>query len=87
MTNSTQEYIENHRKSQSIGFLLTLFFGPLGLFYSSWVVALIISITASVLVITGALNIITVVAVCWPLAIVISLVSIGNNNADIIANA
>jgi hypothetical protein len=87
MTKTTQEYIDNYRKSQSIGFILTMLFGPLGLFYSSWLVALIICIIASVCIITGILNIITVVAVCWPVAIIISLVSIGKHNESVNVSA
>ena len=36
------DYVHTHKKDQLVGFMLTLVFGPLGLFYSSWVVALIL---------------------------------------------
>ena len=46
MDNAVNDYISVHSKSQFIGFLLTLFFGPLGLFYSSWKAGLILSVVA-----------------------------------------
>ena len=46
MNNAVDVYIDTHSKSQLGGFLLTLILGPLGLFYSSWVAALILCVIA-----------------------------------------
>ena len=80
MTDADQEQIDKQRKSQSIGFLLTIFFGPLGLFYSSWLLAVIICSIGIALAITGMANIITIVALSWPVTIIISLVSVAKYN-------
>lgn len=54
------------QKSQGLGFILTLLLGPLGLFYSSWVAALILCVVA----ITSAASIIGPI-VCWILTMII----------------
>ncbi len=58
MNDTVQVYIDTHSKSQVAGFLFTLFLGPLGLFYSSWVAALILCVIAmiSAATIIGPLN-------------------------------
>lgn len=83
MSDTVQKYIDNHSKSQEIGFLLTFFFGPLGLFYSSWLTALILCVIAVTCAITGVLNIVTIVVLCWPLTIFIGLISVGKHNEKV----
>ncbi len=87
MSDAYQQYIDDHTKSYGIAFILTFFFGPLGLFYSSWLSALILCVITVASALTGALNITTIVVMCWPLSIFISLVSVGKYNEKIIAAA
>ena len=46
MNDAVEQYVKTHSKSQAVGFILTLLFGPLGLFYSSWVAGLILCVIA-----------------------------------------
>ena len=87
MSDAVQNYINTHSKSQEIGFLLTLFFGPLGLFYSSWVAALILCVIAVTCAATGTLNIVVIVVLCWPLAIFIGFIAVGKHNEKVKATA
>ena len=82
MNDVVEAYIHAHSKSQTVGFLLTLIFGPLGLFYSSWVAALILCVLAiaSVETIVGPI-------VCWLLAIIISFVTVSGYNTKVKATA
>ena len=82
MSDKLDNYISAHSKSQLAGFLLTLFLGPLGLFYSSWVSALILCVIA----IASAASIIGPV-VCWLLAIIISFFSVNKHNDRVRATA
>lgn len=75
MNNYIESYINSHSKSQIIGFLLTLILGPLGLFYSSWVSAVILCAIA----ITSATSI-TIYVVCWGLSILLSFIAVSNYN-------
>ena len=77
-----EQYIKTHSKSRGAGFALTLLFGPLGLFYSSWVAALILVVIAVVTAasIVGPL-------VCWLLAIIISFVCVSSHNDKVKATA
>lgn len=80
MSNAVQNYVETHSKSQTAGFFLTLLFGPLGLFYSSWVAALILSAIAVATVPVGLFF-------CWFLAIIISFFSVSKHNEKVKAFA
>lgn len=82
MSDAVQRYIETHSKSQILGFILTLLLGPLGLFYSSWVAALILSVIA----ISSAVSIIGPV-LCWLLAILISFFAVSKHNDKVKAAA
>jgi hypothetical protein len=62
-----QNYVNSHKKSQAAAFFLALLLGPLGLFYCSWVAALILS----VIFVTGFATIVIPVF-CWLIAFVIS---------------
>lgn len=44
MSEAIENYIKSRSKSQIVGFVLTLLFGPLGLFYSNWVLALVLTV-------------------------------------------
>lgn len=68
-------YIQSHRKSYLTGIVLTLFFGPLGLFYSSVTAAIIMCVIA---VVTCA-TIVGPIAV-WGLSILFSLLTISSHN-------
>ena len=82
MSDAVQRYIDTHSKSQGLGFILTLLFGPLGLFYSSWVAALILCVIAivSVASIIGPI-------VCWILAIPIGYAAVSKHNEKVKAVA
>ena len=83
MSDAIQEYIVAHSKSYEIGFILTLFFGPLGLFYCSWLTALILCVIAVACMVSGALNIVSIIVFCWPLSIFIGLVAVGKHNEKV----
>jgi len=82
MSDAVENFVNTYSKSQFIGFLLTLFFGPLGLFYSSWVAALILCVIAyfSFVTIVGPIF-------CWALAILISFFTVSGHNKKTLATA
>lgn len=82
MNEAVQRYIDTHSKSQGLGFILTLILGPLGLFYSSWVAALILCVIA----IASAATIIGPI-ICWLLAILISFAAVSKHNEKVKAAA
>lgn len=82
MNDAVEAYINTHSKSQLAGFFLTLILGPLGLFYSSWVAALILCVIA----IVSASSIIGPVA-CWILAIITSFITVDSYNNKVVATA
>ncbi len=75
MNDAVQGYINAHSKSHGVGFLLTLLFGPLGLFYSSWVAALILCVIA----LASATTIVGPV-ICWLLAMMLGPFGVGKHN-------
>ena len=77
-----QAYLDAHSKSRGAGFLLALFFGPLGLFYSNWLAALIMCVIA----IAGWATIIVPV-ICWILSMLLCFVFVGSANTKIEAQA
>lgn len=64
-------------KSQLKGFLLTLLFGPIGLFYSNVPLALVFLVLT---IIAGAINLGAAV-LFWPLSIVVSVISVKRRNS------
>lgn len=82
MSEAIDKYIETHSKSQGLGFILTLLLGPLGLFYSSWVAALILCVIA----IASAASIVGPI-ICWILAIIIGFASVSKHNEKVKATA
>ena len=68
-------------KSQAAGFLLTLFFGPLGLLYSSIPAALFL--TAVGLVCSWATAQVMGVIVVWPVAILTSYFTVRKHNREV----
>jgi ABC-type phosphate/phosphonate transport system permease subunit len=82
MSEAIDKYIETHSKSQGLGFVLTLLLGPLGLFYSSWVAALILCVIA----IASAASIIGPIF-CWILAIIIGFFAVSKHNEKVKAAA
>jgi len=75
MNDAVDAYISTHSKSQLAGFLLTLILGTVGLFYSSWVAALILCVIA----VSSAATIIGPV-ICWVLAMLISFSAVSKHN-------
>lgn len=75
MENMFETYINSHSKSQLLGFLLTLVFGPLGLFYSNWIAGLILCL----ITFTSAASFVGPI-VCWLLAIILSFFTVNNYN-------
>lgn len=82
MSNAVENYIKAHSKGQFLGFILTLLFGPLGLFYSNWVAALILCAIAVMTAVT-----IVGPALCWSLSIVISFFAVSKHNKKVRATA
>lgn len=82
MNNAVNKYIDTHSKSQGLGFVLTLLFGPLGLFYSSWVAALILCVIA----IASAFTVIIPI-ICWIASIIIGFITVEKHNEKVKATA
>lgn len=82
MNDAVQKYVDTHSKSQGLGFVLTLILGPLGLFYSNWVAALILCVVA----IVSAASIIGPI-ICWILAILISFATVSKHNEKVKSTA
>lgn len=82
MNEAVQKYIDTHSKSQGLGFVLTLLFGPLGLFYSSWVAALILCVIA----IASAASVIGPI-ICWIFSILIVFAAVSKHNEKVKAAA
>ena len=82
VNDAVENYIKVHSKSQILGFVLTVLFGPLGLFYSSWVAALILCLIAIV-----SFSTIFVPVICWLLAIVIGFLTVRRHNQKVKATA
>ncbi|MCP4325236.1 MAG: hypothetical protein GY787_26010 [Alteromonadales bacterium] len=89
MSDNVQAYIEAHSKSHMAGFFLTLFFGPLGLFYSSWVAALILCTVVFVSLSTIPLSPLSpfVPILCWLAAMVLTFYFVGSHNKKVIVTA
>lgn len=85
MNNTAQSHIQVHQKSQLIGLLLTFLFGPFGLFYSSWLFSIVLIVIAMFVAITGTLNIVTIVVLCWPSAIILGAIAVDKYNKQSIA--
>lgn len=66
------------RKSQLKGFLLTLIFGPIGLFYSSVVLGLVFLVLT---IIVGAMNLGAAI-LFWPLSTVVGIIAIKKRNSQ-----
>ncbi len=77
-----QAYINAHSKNHIIGLLVTIFFGPLGLFYSNWIVALILTILVIVSITTLIFPIIL-----WILSILLNGIFIEMHNKKVKATA
>ena len=74
------DYIQAHSKSQVIGFILTLLFGSLGLFYSNVIMALILTVIAFTTLAT-----VIVPVICWILSIIIGVSSVSSHNKKALA--
>ena len=68
------------KKSQIFGFLLTLLFGPLGLFYSSLPAAIGLSTVAIIL---GAFTHGLVALITWPICIIVGFFTVWSHNAKV----
>lgn len=82
MSRSARVYIDAHSKSQLLSFVLTFIFGPLGLFYSSAVAAIILCVIAiaSMASVVGPL-------MYWVMAILIGMTSVSSHNNKVRAAA
>jgi len=82
MNDAIKNYIKTHSKSQIAGFILTLLFGPLGLFYSNWVAALVLCLIAFF-----TLSTIVGPIFCWILSIIIGFFTVSKHNKKVSAAA
>jgi len=82
MSEAVDQYIKTHSKSNGVGFLLTVLFGPLGLFYSNWIAALILCVIAF----TTAVSIIGPIA-CWLLSMSLTFLFVSQHNEKVKAAA
>ena len=78
MNDKVDAYIKAHSKSQGASFILTLLLGPLGLFYSSPIAALILCVIA----IATAASIVGPV-LCWILAILLGASGVSKHNEKV----
>jgi hypothetical protein len=78
MNDAVESYVSTHSKSYVFGFLLTFLLGPLGLFYSSWVAALILCVIA-----ISTASTIVVPLFCWALAILINFPAVSRHNEKV----
>lgn len=69
MSDKLERYIHLHSKSYLSGFILTLFFGPLGLFYMNWIAGLILTLFCLFTFYT-----IIIPIICWLLSMLISFI-------------
>ena len=72
--------VEPIPKSQFAGFLLTLFFGPFGLFYSSFIAGFTLLIIA---IVVGFYTLGVETLVVWPICIIVSFFTVYSHNAGI----
>ena len=82
MNDSVEAYVSTHSKSYLIGFILTFLLGPLGLFYSSWVAALILCVIA-----ISTASTLVVPLFCWALALLINFPAVSRHNEKVRATA
>ena len=82
MDDAAQHYIDAHSKDQRLGFVLALLFGPLGLFYGSWIAALILCVITFI----SAATVIGPV-ICWILAMLINFPAVRMHNEKVKAVA
>ena len=80
--NKVNNYVKANEKSEFAGFLLTFFFGPLGLFYCNWISALILTLVA----IASATSIIGPI-ICWIIAMIINFPYVNKYNSKVRATA
>ena len=79
---AVQNYIDVNSRSQMMGVVLTVIFGPLGLFYSSWIAALILCV-----VVVATVSTILVPIVCWITSVLLSLFFVPRYNKKVEAQA
>jgi len=75
MKNIVDDYVEANSKGHIAGFLLTLLFGPLGLFYCNWVAGLILTLVAVFYAST-----IVIPILCWIASIILSSFMVSGHN-------
>lgn len=82
MSDVVERYVKAHGKSQATGVILTIFLGPLGLFYSSWVAAVILIGIAFV----SVASVVGPIA-CWIISIPVSIGTVSGHNNKVRAAA
>lgn len=80
MSQAKFAYVTAHSKSQIVGLLLTLVFGPVGLIYSNWAAAVLLTVLAVPLFPLGLLLI-------WPISMVVGLFTVRFHNARVMGTA
>jgi len=82
MSDATDQYIKAHQKSMTAAFFLTLFFGPLGLAYCSWIGLVILAVIA----IASASTVVGPV-LCWLVSIPVGMLAVSRHNKKVVATA
>lgn len=82
MTVAVDMYVKTHSKSHVVSGILTVVLGPIGLFYSSWVAALILTVIA-----IASFQTIFIPIACWILAIGIGVWAVSKHNKKVMAVA
>ncbi len=82
MNEKFEKYIRLHSKKYLTGFVLTLLFGPLGLFYMNWIAGLILTLFCLFTFYT-----IIIPIICWLLSMLISFILIYDYNKKLRSKA
>jgi hypothetical protein len=78
MSDPKAAYIKAHKKSRLASLLLTVLLGPLGLFYTGWVAALILLVLA-----IASFGSVIGPALCWLFSVAWGQIAVGKHNTQL----
>lgn len=76
-----KEYYDEHKKSYTAGFMASLIFGPIGLFYSNWIAGLLLTSLGIFLAISFPLSLVII----WFISIVVGLDAVTSHNKKLMS--
>jgi hypothetical protein len=77
-----EAYYNAHSKSRRVGLILAALFGPLGLLYSNWIAAIILTS-----VVIGTSSTVIIPIVIWVVSMALSVMFVDKFNDKVIATA